>query len=418
MSERSDDDVLKTVLEGSPIGAAILDVASGKRLFVNSRLVAMFGAASADDLLNNDIRDTWVDPDAFTASYTQFSKGKLLVNVESERRRFDGTRWWVLMNTQPVTFENRKAGIVWHIDISDRKSAEAQIFHAKQEAEDASHAKSDFLAHVSHELRTPLNSILGFSQMLSTESATGIDPVNRIEYAKNIFASGGHLLGIINDILDLSKIEAGEFELDQSAFDINDVLTTAQQMMNSLAEVDGITLNYTPSAAPITLFADKRVVTQIIVNLLSNAIKFNNTRGCVTLAAAALPTAAGRSPSPIRGSGSPRPISLGFSPPSGRSAPARTGPMGARAWAFPCRNTWWNCTAAPFTCRARRARARRSKSRSRRRRNGPPPFRIGDPRRSLIRSPFESSKVPRFPSHRSGFPLPWHLPFSIFATSI
>lgn len=289
MSERSDDDVLKSVLEGSPIGAAILDVASGKRLFVNSQLVTMFGAASADDLLNNDIQETWVDPNAFTNAYAQFSKGELLVNVESERRRFDGTRWWVLMNTQPITFETRKAGIVWHIDISDRKNAEAQILQAKKEAEAASHAKSDFLAHVSHELRTPLNSILGFSQMLSTESATGINHANRIEYAKNIFASGGHLLGIINDILDLSKIEAGKFELDRSAFDITDVLMTAQQMMNSLAELNGVTMKYAPSADPISLFADKRVVTQIIVNLLSNAIKFNNKHGRVTLAASVLP---------------------------------------------------------------------------------------------------------------------------------
>ena len=246
----------------------------------------MFATRSADDLLTGDIQDTWVDPDAFNKAFSIFRKGEVLVNFEAERKRFDGSKWWVLMNTQPITFDNRAAGIVWHIDISDRKHVEADLLQAKHDAEHASHAKSDFLAHVSHELRTPLNCILGFSQILSSESANTISSASRSEYARNIYSSGGHLLAIINDILDISKIEAGEFELDESAFDVEEVLSTAHEMLDGMAENGDIAVTCTPPPAPIGLFADKRVVTQIIVNLLSNAIKFNKENGRVAVSTA------------------------------------------------------------------------------------------------------------------------------------
>lgn len=290
MPIHSDDEVLKTLLEGSPIGAAILDIETGKRLFVNSQLVSMFGAGTKDELLKGDIKATWVHSEDLDRALPVFKKGNRLVNFEAERKRFDGSTWWVLLNTQPTTFDGKAAGIVWHIDITCRKRAEALLHQAKAEAEDASRAKTEFLAHMSHELRTPLNSILGFSQMLATPSLAKATEPMKTDYARNIHASGTHLLDIINDILDISKIEAGEFELDETQFEIDEVLTVAQKMLRSQADENAITIEYQPPPKSAHLFADKRVVTQVVVNLLSNAIKFNTKSGHVALMSDFTPT--------------------------------------------------------------------------------------------------------------------------------
>jgi len=287
MPERAQDEFLKTVLEESPIGVAILDIASGKRLFANSRLVDLFGADSREALLNGAIEDTWVDPSDLQRAFSTFSRHERLVNFESRRRRMDGTLIWVLMNTQPIIFDNKDAGIVWHIDISDRKQAEVLLTRAKAEAEEASHAKSEFLVHVSHELRTPLNCILGFSEILTAALRSGNDQRNA-GYARNIFESGQHLLGIINDILDISKIEAGEFELEESEFHLPEVLAAAQQMLRGLAEDSRVTVTCVPPAGDgMILYGDRRVTLQVVVNLLSNAIRFNRKDGSVRMSAAA-----------------------------------------------------------------------------------------------------------------------------------
>ena len=271
-------------MDGSPIGAAILDLDKGTRLFVNNELVTMFGAQSKQHMLTTDIVATWVDRDHLERCIQSFNRRENLVNVEAERRRFDGDVWWVLLNTQPVVFEGVEAGIVWHIDITARKMAERLLVDAKGEAEDANHAKTDFLAHMSHELRTPLNSILGFSQMLASPSSEAFTQARKTDYARNIFASGTHLLDIINDILDISKIEAGEFELDESEFEIEEVLTVAQRMLRTMADEAEINVVCgTPDDGLPRLYADKRVITQVMVNLMSNAIKFNKPGGKVAV---------------------------------------------------------------------------------------------------------------------------------------
>ena len=283
MPETACDGVLRTFLEDSPIGVAILDIATGKRLFANARLVEMFAAGSREALLEGDIGETWVDPADLERAFTIFKRRERLVNFEARRRRLDGSLWWVLMNTQPVSFAGKDAGIVWHIDITDRKAATEQLVHAKFEAEQASRAKSEFLAHVSHELRTPLNCILGFSQVLGTSLAAGTGTRNS-EYVRYIHDSGQHLLGIINDILDISKIEAGEFELHETDFDLAEVLDSARQMLRGLAADSRVSVDVAPpTGGRALLHADRRVVMQIAVNLLSNAIKFNRKGGNVAL---------------------------------------------------------------------------------------------------------------------------------------
>ena len=161
--------------------------------------------------------------------------------------------------------------------IAKLASAKAISDKARDRAEAASHAKSQFLANMSHELRTPLNAIIGFSNMLMSEEFGE----RRHEYAEAINASGQHLLSLINDILDLSKIEAGSVVLKESWLDVQAVLANAMRLMCHRAEVGGVRLNAdVPPDCP-RLYADERAMKQILLNLISNAVKFTRPGGSV-----------------------------------------------------------------------------------------------------------------------------------------
>ncbi|MFQ5783961.1 MAG: PAS domain-containing protein [Alphaproteobacteria bacterium] len=164
-------------------------------------------------------------------------------------------------------------------DITERKRAEAALRAAKEEADLANRAKSEFLANMSHELRTPLNAIIGFSEMIRDGVFGPLGSVKYKEYAVDINASGLHLLALINDILDLSKIEAGKFELAEAAVDVPSVVGSCVALIKERAESAGVRLESHVPAAPPALYADERKLKQILINLLSNAIKFTPPGG-------------------------------------------------------------------------------------------------------------------------------------------
>ena len=166
-------------------------------------------------------------------------------------------------------------------DVTGSYSAERQLRLAKEEAELASRAKSDFLANVSHELRTPLNAIIGFSEIIKDQLFGPMGNQRYREYAIDIHDSGTHLLSLINDILDLSKIEAGKFELHEEAIDLEAVTKSCFRIMRDRAEEAGVMLQHSfPRHLP-HLKADPRAVKQILLNLLSNAVKFTDPGGRV-----------------------------------------------------------------------------------------------------------------------------------------
>src|SRR5438128_3361337 len=142
-----------------------------------------------------------------------------------------------------------------------------------RELEVASQHKSEFLANMSHELRTPLNAIIGFSEVLS-ERMFGDLNEKQEEYLKDIYASGTHLLSLINDILDLSKIEAGRMELELTDFDLPTALDNALTLVRERAGRQGITLQMSVDERLGEVRADERKIRQVVLNLLSNAIKF------------------------------------------------------------------------------------------------------------------------------------------------
>jgi len=161
-------------------------------------------------------------------------------------------------------------------------NAKVESDRARYRAEAASRSKSQFLANMSHELRTPLNAILGFSEIIAS-GAFVKEPEKHVEYAELIHKSGHHLLGLINDILDLAKIEAGAFTLREGIVDVGRLIAEEANLMTAKAQAASITLQANIADAIPNVYADERALKQILLNLLSNAIKFTPEGGKVTV---------------------------------------------------------------------------------------------------------------------------------------
>jgi len=175
-------------------------------------------------------------------------------------------------------------------EIQRREQTERELIELSKElerlavkAEEASHAKSEFLASMSHELRTPLNAIIGFSEMIATEMFGSVDKPQYVEYGALIQRSGIHLLDIVGDILDIAKIEAGEMELKETVVDIYETVSDCLPILAPQLEEVGIYTEIRRKSVVGHLLADRRVVKQMIINLLSNGIKFSPAGGKIEI---------------------------------------------------------------------------------------------------------------------------------------
>jgi len=203
------------------------------------------------------------------------------INNENENILRNGTSVWIAWTNRPILDHRNQLIEVVCIgnDITKLKEAEKEILAAKEAAESANKAKSAFLANMSHELRTPLNAAIGFSEGLLNDV---VGPLNekQKEYAAYILESAQYLLALINDILDLSKIEAGKMELELSDFDLKKLLERCLALLSEKAGKQKITLS-SNVGENILITADERKIKQVIYNMLSNAIKFTPCGGKV-----------------------------------------------------------------------------------------------------------------------------------------
>ena len=159
-------------------------------------------------------------------------------------------------------------------DVTERRDTLEALALAKEQAESANRAKTEFLANMSHELRTPLNAIIGFSELIRDQAIGPLD-ATYVSYAEDINAGGRHLLDLVNDLLDMSKIEAGRYDLVEERVNLDQLLRVCQRMMMPQPEAGTVTIIRDPGLADVTLQIDRRAVHQVLLNLLDNAVKFS-----------------------------------------------------------------------------------------------------------------------------------------------
>ena len=289
---RQAEEKYRTIFENA-VDGIFQTTPDGHYLSVNPALARIYGYESPEELsgnLSNIERQLYVDPNRRSEFRHSIQKNDTVADFESQVYDKDGRVLWISENARAV--RNTNGALLYYEgtvqDITRRKQAEEERERAKTElqqaayaAETANRAKSQFLANMSHELRTPLNAIIGYSEMLQ-EEAEDLEPEDFIPDLQKIHKAGKHLLGLINDILDLSKIEAGRMELYLESFDIagitEDVVTTIQPLVEKNSNI----LNVQCANDIGSMQADLTKVRQSLFNLLSNACKFTK-QGTITL---------------------------------------------------------------------------------------------------------------------------------------
>ncbi len=241
----------------------------------------------ANELLGNGLFDRVhvADRPAFLSAIADAASLNEERLLDLRIRRRAGQFAWVEMRCRPRDPASNEREVVTVLrDISGRKLQERAIEIAQSESERADAAKSHFIATMSHELRTPLNAIIGFSDMLANESLE-LDSGRKLEYAKLINSSGRHLLSVVNGILDVSKMETGNFEITPEPFAPAPAIENCTDLLALKAQESGVELTLRLAADLPEVAADRRAFNQILINLISNALKFTPRGGRVTVSA-------------------------------------------------------------------------------------------------------------------------------------
>ena len=279
----------EALIKVAPVSIFVQSSADGKILFANDRGVKLLGASSRDEVIGRSLID-FLHPDH--RAQAQERNRRILAGeaidpvVEAKIVRIDGTVIDVERSVSGCTYGGEPALQSVLYDVTERKAGEQAIVTAQEEAVLANRAKSEFLANMSHELRTPLNAIIGFADLIGAESFGPLGDARYRDYAQDISDSGKHLLALINDILDLSKIESGRMELQEENIDIADTVRSCLRFMGERARNGELELVAEIDETTISLLrADPRMLKQILFNMLSNAIKFTPPGGKVTIRA-------------------------------------------------------------------------------------------------------------------------------------
>ncbi len=275
--------MLRTFVETAADGIVTIDE-RGEVLSVNSAALQMFGY-SRSEVLGRNVRMLMPSPmreehDGYLATYLRTGVKRIIGSKrELVALRKNGTEFPAELTVGEVVTDEARVftGIVR--DMSERKEYEKALVEAMYEAKRANEAKSDFLSRMSHELRTPLNSVLGFAQLIEMECRDQ----RQIEWVQPIIKGGEHLLQLIDEVLDISRIEAGRLTVSLEPVSAGELLRQAQTLVEPIANEEEVTITVHETCANVHVHADRQRLLQVFINLLSNAIKFNRKGGRVDI---------------------------------------------------------------------------------------------------------------------------------------
>ncbi len=260
----------------------------GQFLSANPALAKIIGYDSPEEVLR-DVESAqdqlYVDKEGRAKFLSDISVLDISKNYEGQIKRKDGQIIWVSENIRPVKddegtllfFEGSME------DVDQRRKAELALKDAKIESDLANRAKSEFLANMSHELRTPLNAVIGFSEIIKNESFGPLPSEEYKDYANSIYDSGQNLLNVINDILDVSRIEAGDRTLNEGVVKVSEIVDSCLSLMDTKIKNNKIQLQNKVAQSDLSFIGEKHAVKQMLLNLISNAVKFSPENSLIML---------------------------------------------------------------------------------------------------------------------------------------
>jgi PAS domain S-box-containing protein len=274
---RESESRFRAVVEQSPVGIGVFNL-DGIGLYANRKYLEILGMKSVEDLIGRPAAELYA-PQCREESRERIRRRSQGLPVapefESTGLRADGSQFPVHLVAAPIQLAGSMVTITFLTDLTERKRAEEDRI-ARELADRANRAKSEFLSRMSHELRTPLNAILGFAQLLKMDEPRpdqerGVDQINK---------SGRHLLHLVNEVLDIAKIEAGKMRLSPEPIQLEAVVKEALELIRPLAEARHISLSFeATSKDDPSVLADQQGLRQVLLNLLSNAVKYNREGG-------------------------------------------------------------------------------------------------------------------------------------------
>jgi len=267
------------VVDNMPIGVCLKD-RNGKVFMANRQILEWWGI-SETEAIGKTTDEISGDPEEVCRVRREqedvvWQTREVQARHHTDKIRPDGTRRHIIIKKIPILDEDGNMTSLCNTvqDVTDIETAES-----------ASRAKSEFLAAMSHDLRTPLNAIMGFSDMMRAETYGPLGSEHYVRYVDDIHNSGAHLVSLINDILDLSKIEAGKYELYDEPLSVSSTINTSIRQLEIMAETNSLSLSHDIPTNMPQLLGDERVMIQILNNLLSNAIKFTPEGGKIFITA-------------------------------------------------------------------------------------------------------------------------------------
>ncbi len=275
---------LQNFIDNIPVG--MFRISSERKVIqTNPEMAHILGMDTPEQAISyfENIGDQlYVDPNSYKELLNILKTQGHVENFEYEVLRADGRPIWLLINARMSDELKGNTFMVdgFALDITERKEIEIALIQAKILAEESSRIKSEFLANMSHELRTPLNSVMGFSQILIDKTFGDLNE-KQISYASNILNSGNHLLGVINDVLDISKIESGNMKYEPEKMNVQETMDEVMVLMEPMIKKKLIKFEINMEFENLEVYADKIKIKQIMYNLLSNAIKFTPQNGKV-----------------------------------------------------------------------------------------------------------------------------------------